>query len=83
MIFTKSLDDAYTCEDWCDLKDNERLIGVISLSTDGYWRFNPARKVSMTCNHCKRIANKLSELNRAKATEGKKDVNDTSVVDMP
>jgi len=65
MIFTKSLNDAYLCEDWCDIKGDEIMIGVISLSPfDGYWRFIPQRRVSMTCSHCKRIAEKLSALNR-------------------
>jgi hypothetical protein len=66
MIFTKSLNDAYYCEDWCDTKEDEALIGVISLSSDGYWRFNPARNIKMTCGHLKRIADKLSELNGGK-----------------
>lgn len=64
MIFIKSLDDAYSCEDWCDLKGEETFLGCISKSFDGFWRFNPARGVSLTCKHMRLIAEKISDLNK-------------------
>lgn len=74
MIFTKLVSDAYACEDWCDIKQDEILIGAIGLSKDGHWRFNSARNVLLTDIHCKQIANKLIELNRDIVKEGNKDV---------
>ena len=56
--------DFIVCEDWCDIAEDEVIIGrIVRHGKDGYWRFMP-HYVWLTCSHLKNAAKKLSELNK-------------------
>lgn len=66
MIFSERLDGIIDCTDWCDIADDDILLGRLQKwSQDGYWRFTPIDQ-PLTGGHLKRLATKLSELNKTR-----------------
>ena len=63
MIFKKRT-DFLVCEDWCDIAEDEVVIGrIVRHAKDGHWRFMP-HYTWMTCNHLNQASKKLLELNK-------------------
>lgn len=67
MIFNKAENkDEYECVDWVDHYDDERIVGILFISDAcSYWHFKPEHGVVLGCGTAKRIAAKLSDLNKA------------------
>ena len=65
MNFKQEPDNTYHCFDWCDLEDGETIIAIIERSKeDLYWRANIVYNRPLSCGHLKRLADKVSELNK-------------------
>jgi len=65
MIFNTRTDGQIECVDWCDLEDDETVIGLIAKSKeDGYYRLSISTCHPLSCRHLKLTAEKISELNK-------------------
>lgn len=49
MLFNNNDDGSIECIDWCDIEEDERVVGVISKSDkDGYYRLMVTSKTPLT-----------------------------------
>lgn len=71
MIFNQRQNGPIDCVDWCDLVEDEVHIALIDKSKeDGYWRAEITYSKPLSCGHLKRLADKVSELNKALDNNG-------------